>query len=286
MKRLAILPTLLTLGNGVCGFAALVCASRIGGPETGTAVDPNFAWSGWLILAAMLCDALDGYAARLSRTTSKFGAELDSLCDAVSFGVAPAFLLLRLGPNSESAPLLSQALYGVAILYLVCVVLRLARFNIESSTETTSPKRFRGLPSPGAAACLAALAILFGELPGKLAAHFPDADPEHIRRTVRRLVEVAAPLGAVVVALLMVSRLPYPHLTRQLIRGRHHFGHLVQVVLMLVVTVIVRELAVVLFCWLYAVGVPLRYLLGRALRSRPLPAPGLDEALPGQGPVR
>jgi CDP-diacylglycerol--serine O-phosphatidyltransferase len=277
---------LLTLGNGVCGFAALVCASRIGSAEAGVGMDPNFAWSGWLILAAMVFDALDGYAARLSRTCSKFGAELDSLCDAVSFGVAPAFLLLRLGPSYEPAPLLHQGLYAIAILYLVCVVLRLARFNIESSTETTSQKRFRGLPSPGAAAGLAALAILYGELPGKLAHYFPAADPDMLRQSVQRFVEFSAPVGALLVSLLMVSRLPYPHLTKNLIRSRHHFGHVVQLILMVIVIVMMRELAVVVFCWLYALGIPLRYLIGRALRPQKLPAPTLDEALPGQGPVR
>src|SRR5947209_5502964 len=76
VKRLTFLPTTLTLGNGVCGFLAIVCASRIGGPDVGLGGDPYFAWSGWLILAAMIFDALDGYAARLSRTTSQFGAEL------------------------------------------------------------------------------------------------------------------------------------------------------------------------------------------------------------------
>lgn len=280
MKRLAIIPTLLTLGNGVCGFAALVCASRIGTGEAGAGMDPNFAWSGWLILAAMIFDALDGYAARLSRTTSKFGAELDSLCDAVSFGVAPAFLLLRLGPTWDMAPLLYQGVFGVAVLYLVCVVLRLARFNIESSTETTSQKRFRGLPSPGGAACIASLALLYGELPGKLVLHFPDADPDTIRLTVQRFVEVCAPIGALLVSLLMVSRLPYPHLTKQVMRGRHHFGQLVQVILMIIVVVIVRELAIVLFCWLYALGMPVRYLVGRSLR------PQQALAAEAQGPVR
>src|SRR5262249_35897720 len=97
VKKIAIIPTLLTLGNGVCGFAAILCASRIpAGASVGA--DPNFALAGWLIIAAMLFDGLDGYVARLSRTASKFGGELDSLCDAISFGVAPAFLLLRLGP--------------------------------------------------------------------------------------------------------------------------------------------------------------------------------------------
>src|SRR5438445_5672240 len=107
MKKMAILPTLLTLGNAVCGFAAIVFASKIDphAPETAA----FFAVSGWLILAAMVFDALDGYAARLSKTASDFGGQLDSLCDAISFGVAPAFVLLRLGQGWQS-PVAQQVL--------------------------------------------------------------------------------------------------------------------------------------------------------------------------------
>src|SRR5262245_59844278 len=94
VKKIAILPTMLTLGNAVCGFASIAYASKIDGkPENAE----FFAVSGWLIVAAMVFDALDGYVARLARTVSNFGAELDSLCDAISFGAAPAFLVLRLG---------------------------------------------------------------------------------------------------------------------------------------------------------------------------------------------
>src|SRR5207302_514604 len=93
MRKIAILPTLLTLGNAVCGFSAIIVASWIGGPES---TDEYFAYSAWLIVAAMLFDVLDGFVARLSKTASEFGGQLDSLCDAVSFGAAPAFLLLRL----------------------------------------------------------------------------------------------------------------------------------------------------------------------------------------------
>src|SRR5947209_17271630 len=157
----------------------------------------------------MLFDALDGYVARLSKSASKFGGELHSLCDAISFGVAPAFLLLRLGPGWQR-PILHQALAGIAALYMVCAVLRLARFNVENTPDPASHKRFRGLPSPGAAGCLASLAVLRGELPGKLALYWNDFDPEMLRLLVQRWVEVWAPLGALLVALLMVSRIPYP----------------------------------------------------------------------------
>jgi CDP-diacylglycerol--serine O-phosphatidyltransferase len=266
----------LTLGNGVCGFAAIANASKIGSVNVDTGLDPYFAASGWLILAAMVFDMLDGYVARLSRSASKFGGELDSLCDAISFGVAPAFLLLRLGPGWQPQPILHQALAGIAALYMVCAVLRLARFNIENTPDPASHKRFRGLPSPAAAGCIASLAILRGELPAKLTQHLSDFDPD----LVRRWIEVWAPIGAFAVALLMVSRVPYPHVTKQILRGRRHFSHLVQVVLVAFIILLIRELALVLLFWIYALGIALRYALLRSLRQSALPAPSLDEGLP------
>ena len=87
VRKIVIVPTLLTLGNAVCGLASVAFASRfVRDPDT-----TYLAISGWLILAAMVFDTLDGFAARLFKSAGRFGAELDSLCDAVSFGAAPAF---------------------------------------------------------------------------------------------------------------------------------------------------------------------------------------------------
>ena len=91
IRTFAILPTLFTLGNLVCGFFAIVIASRRADadarPPAGgsSAIDAdNCMWSAWLIFLAMVFDALDGYIARLANAASEFGAELDSLCDMVS----------------------------------------------------------------------------------------------------------------------------------------------------------------------------------------------------------
>jgi CDP-diacylglycerol--serine O-phosphatidyltransferase len=276
VRKIAIIPTLLTLGNGVCGFTAIVFASKIGGDNSPADDARLFALSGWLIVAAMLFDALDGYVARLARSASKFGGELDSLCDAISFGVAPAFLLLRLGPGWEPRPILHQALGGISALYMVCAVLRLARFNVENTPDPASHKRFRGLPSPGAAGCLASLAILRGELPAKLGQHLGEFNPE----VIQRVVETWALLGALVVALLMVSRIPYPHATKKLLGRRRHFGHVVEVVLAAFIILLARELALVLIFWTYALGNPVRYLILRQLRRRDTPVPSLDDVLP------
>ena len=103
IRTIAVFPTLLTLGNLICGFFAIVVAARIEKPEAILSnVDigdtRNVMLSGCLIFVAMIFDGLDGYVARLSRTSSDFGAELDSLCDVVSFGVAPGFLLVKMCP--------------------------------------------------------------------------------------------------------------------------------------------------------------------------------------------
>jgi CDP-diacylglycerol--serine O-phosphatidyltransferase len=280
VKKIGILPTLLTLGNGVCGFAAIVCASKIGRGDAGLD-EANFALSGWLIVFAMIFDALDGYVARLTKTASKFGGELDSLCDAVSFGVAPAFLLLHLGPSGESRILLPRLVPGIAVLYAVCAWLRLARFNVSSNVpDPAAHKRFQGLPSPGAAGCLASLGILRGELPGKLAQYWPDSDPMWLTQTIQRVVESWAMVGALCVALLMVSAVPYPHVTKNILRGKRHFGHLMQVILAVFVVLLMRELALALLFWVYALGLPLNYVVARHFRRKQVPAPLLDDGLP------
>jgi CDP-diacylglycerol--serine O-phosphatidyltransferase len=271
VRKVAILPTLLTLGNAACGFAAIIWASKIDGTE-GT--ESYFALSGWLIICAMLFDALDGYVARLARTASKFGGELDSLCDAISFGAAPAFLLLRLGPAREPRLLLHQMMVGIATLYMLCALLRLARFNVENTPDPASHKRFRGLPSPAAAGCLASLAILRG---GELIDRMPGIN----HQLAVAVIELVATLVVLAVALLMVSRVPYPHLTRKILRGRRRFTHLIEVIVAGLVVWFTREIALVALFWAYGLGIPIRHtwLKSRRRDVRPVPA-GFDDILP------
>ena len=97
LKYIAILPSLITLINGICGFAAICFTSEgIEGNFELYKLDlPYFAVSGYLIFIAMVADMLDGRVARMSHATSSFGGQLDSLCDIISFGVAPAFLVFN-----------------------------------------------------------------------------------------------------------------------------------------------------------------------------------------------
>jgi CDP-diacylglycerol--serine O-phosphatidyltransferase len=265
VKKLAILPTLLTLGNAVCGFAAIAFASKVDAADPKSAV--YFVTSAWLIFGAMVFDALDGYVARLSKTASDFGGQLDSLCDAISFGVAPAFLLLRLGREYDIG-IFRQAIAVIAAIYMACAILRLARFNVENSPDASSHKRFKGLPSPAAAGCVASLCILRGCEYSQT--YFDPAG-------IDTLVKTWAPVGGLLAALLMVSQVPYPHLTKQLLRPRRQLGHIARVLLLVGLLVLTHELSLFLLFWGYTLSMPLRYLTLRALRQ---PKSPLDEAVP------
>jgi len=243
-----VLPTLFTLGNLVCGFFAIVVASRIAKSGTIDFVpapklesagqlwssgDPthNLMLCGMLIFLAMLFDMFDGQVARLTRTTSDFGGQLDSLCDVVSFGVAPAFLLVKMCP--EFTDLHREAIWSIAALFACCAVLRLARFNVETD-ETDDHGWFAGLPTPAAAAVVASFAVLSYTLRNEVnfEVYVYDQFDWWMQRTL--------PLFVACVALLMVSRVPYPHLVTQLLRGRRSFSHVVALVVGLMVLLTVR----------------------------------------------
>lgn len=274
MRKIAILPTLLTLGNAVCGFSAIVYASKINNDGTPAVY---FTYSARLIVAAMLFDVLDGFVARLSKTASEFGGQLDSLCDAISFGAAPAFLILRLSWEWKDSPLMGNATVVIAVLFMVCVILRLARFNVENDPDPASHRRFKGLPSPAGAGCIVALAILRG---------LPDENWAGLDAgLIRAVVKYWAPLGGLAVALLMVSRASYPHLTKQVLRGRRHYTYLLRIILVVFVLALARELSLLVVFWGYALTFAARHLIAVARRHHPdiavtNPAPPADESRP------
>lgn len=261
MRKIAILPTLCTLGNGVCGFTSILCAAHVG-LSAGWSANLAAYVSGWLIFVAMVFDVLDGYLARRSKTASQFGAELDSLCDAISFGVAPAFLIVHLGAGLEARPA-RDLLFVVALLYVCCTVLRLARFNVQSTLDAKSHRFFMGLPSPGAAGCVAALVTLrynFNDI-----RYVPDD-------VVAPLTSVVAPVVGVALALLMVSRVPFVHMANRVLHRRRNFNKVVQAVLVVLVVFLFRELALVLFFWGYALYGPARLLWAKWTHTALLPA--------------
>ena len=170
--------------------------------------------------------------------------------------MAPAFLLLKISQDWPF-PVYRQAMGVAAAIFMCCAILRLARFNCENTPDPQSHKRFRGLPSPAAAGCIAALAMLRGQA----------SIPHLTEAQVMGFIRIWGLIGTFAVALLMVSRYSYPHLANQLLRGRRHFSHLIQVILVVGLLFITYEIALFVLFWGYALVMPLRQMLIHALKS-------------------
>lgn len=177
-RAIVIVPSAFTAGNLFFGIWSIVEAAR-----------GNLSQAAWFIVVAGVLDLLDGRIARMSRTGSAFGAELDSLVDVVSFGVAPGLLLYYLAfKTGEWAWLLSFA-------YVLAAALRLARFNVEQAGHAKT--HFFGLPSPGAGVTLAT--------------YYPFSQTPFVREHLQFWPWPLTLVVLVIMAsLLMVSHVPYP----------------------------------------------------------------------------
>lgn len=142
-----VLPNLITTGNLFFGFFSIVKSLK-----------GDYHWAASAILIAAIFDVLDGRIARLTKGTSEFGVQYDSLCDLVSFGLAPAFLMYQMGLNE-----FGRLGWIACFLFLACGALRLARFNVQSSIGKASGD-FTGLPIPMAAAVVACFAAFASDL--------------------------------------------------------------------------------------------------------------------------
>ncbi len=205
-------PNLFTTANLFCGVYALL-----------SVFNKEYVGAATAILVAIVFDALDGKLARMTKTTSNFGLEYDSLSDLVSFGVAPGFLVYSLGLN-----VYGRLGWAALFLYIACGALRLARFNIYSTATET--KGFVGLPIPAAAALVSALVIL-------------DDYILHFGKELRPAVIVSI---TYLLAFLMVSTIPYRNFKEVHLKDRIPFSVLVVTVLGLLVLVVAPQ--VMFFC--------------------------------------
>ena len=211
MKRgVYILPNLFTTGSLFCGFYAIIAA-----------FNENYLHAAVAIAIAVIFDGIDGKVARLTKTTSRFGVEYDSLSDLVAFGVAPAILVFAwaLRPYGKFGWL-------AAFLYVACGALRLARFNVQ--VDTVESRYFRGLPTPGAAGFIVATVFLLYRL---------DVQGEVTNLFILLMIYL--------LAFLMVSNIRYPSFKNLELLRRKPFNTLVAVVLIIVV--VVAEPGIVLF---------------------------------------
>ncbi len=180
-----VVPSFFTLMNLFCGFMAIVMISE------GKLVN-----GAWLIVFAGVFDGLDGFMARLTSSSGQFGAELDSLSDVVSFGVAPGLLLYKYGLFALTQPV------GIllAALPAMCGAIRLARFNVEAKVEE-SPSHFRGMPIPVQAGMVVSFYLFFRDV------------PEWFLFLENGLNQVLIPM-TILLSVLMVSAVPFDKLPR------------------------------------------------------------------------
>lgn len=228
MKTVYLIPNFFTLGNAFCGFYAII--SAINGKYTTAAI---------FILIAGLFDVLDGKIARVTKSSSKFGVEFDSLADLISFGVAPGLLvyLWALKPYGKVGWL-------AAFLFVACGALRLARFNV--LVDKVSMDRFIGLPIPIAAGTLASSIILQEQVTGVF--------PNHT---------IIMAILTYVLALLMVSGIKYRSFKKVSYRNKNPYHILVMATLILIVIAAHPEIMIFVLFSIFTLSGPVEFLLSR-----------------------
>ena len=176
-KTRYLLPNILTLGGVCLGISSIKFS-----------IDGNFSLAVTLILLAAILDALDGRVARLIKGTSEFGKELDSLTDFVSFGIAPVLILYFWDLNTYG-----KLGWAIALVYSVCRVLRLARFNLTKidNQQVWKNNFFEGIPSP-AGGILILMPLIY----------------ELTNLNFGFNVKILTPYLTVLIALLLVSKIP------------------------------------------------------------------------------
>ncbi len=212
-----ILPNALTLCGMLFGFYAIIAA-----------INGKFVHSAWAIILANIFDGLDGWVARLTRTTTRFGVELDSLSDLVAFGVAPSILIYKWALHD-----FGRVGFAIAFIFAACGALRLARFNI----QTSGSKAFKGLPIPGAATVIAATVLFCIDILG----YKPDKD-------------ILFLFLAAFLALLMVSSLKFHGLKEVDFKEKKPFWILLFFILLLFFIVIHPPISVFVLACIYVVS--------------------------------
>jgi CDP-diacylglycerol--serine O-phosphatidyltransferase len=235
-RSVFVLPSLFTVANIFCGYYAIFLTMN------------RMYWQASIaIVIAILLDSMDGFIARLTKTSSEFGLQLDSLSDIISFGVAPSILVLKWGLLSNVDPRLAIA---AAFTFTVCGAMRLARFNIQSGNR----KHFVGLPIPAAGGMIAAIVYFFQE-------------PVDDRMFANIMVAVTF-----ILAFLMVSTLRYNSMKGVAIGKKSHLTVLVIALLFVLIFFLLRHTLLIMAVG-YALSGPLLKVFGMLRRKKP------DEAL-------
>jgi len=259
-----VLPNLLTTGNLFWGFFAMH-----------KALAGEFAWAGSAILLAAVFDVLDGRVARLTKGTSEFDIQYDSLCDLVSFGCAPAIIMYQYG-------LMNYGRVGwiVCFLFMACGALRLARFNVQSSIGKAKGD-FTGLPIPMAAIVVATFVLFMQDMEASAASGgwLTGVYSQYLAGTQIKanFLLIIAPI----LSLAMVSNIAYRSHKVIKIRGIGPFKLLATFVFLLAILAWKPEFVGFFGCLFYALSGPLEWALGwkKPLEDDEIFAPQEDEDL-------
>ncbi len=271
--RIPVLPTLMTAGNILCGFVAIL--QIYDGRHNQD--DIHYHYAILCILAACIFDALDGRVARMGGTESPFGRELDSLADIVSFGVAPALLVHDIVLKNLNTPRGLGWLISCA--YLVCGAMRLARFNCLAAADVKcSSKSFRGCPIPAAAGVISSLTLLLLWF-------------DSISREVVGIWQYALAVLMALLSYLMVSDLEYPSFKAVNWRTKRSFHWVLITIFVITFTVMNwRWMPAVLFVSYLLYGLVRPWVSGKWRREIEIEpevpdTENLDEDLALSGPI-
>ncbi len=258
-----VVPTIFTLINSMLGFISILYSVKFAIYHN-IMPDARFLQkAAWLIVAALLFDAFDGEVARFLKQQSNFGAELDSLSDSLSFGVAPGVLVFvwaHISFQEIGFPdVYSRMLYIVLTLFVLAVIIRLARFNVETPLDKEYHKIFRGLPSPAGGGFLASLVILqLGLVNSNSFVYqtFGRILPNSSIATFNAFLYWGLPFFALILAFLMVSNVVYPHALQTVLGERPKIQYFLYIFTVLGIMWLIREISVFLFFVVYIVFGP------------------------------
>jgi len=224
------------------------------------AINYNFTLAAWFLICAIACDMLDGRIARMTKTTSEFGVQLDSLSDLVSFGIAPAVMIYML-----SLKHMGKIGIAIAVLYILCAALRLAKFNVKAKDGSVHTS-FSGLPTPAAAGLLISFVLSFELL---------DTGGQDLTfKTIPLLMKTmptffkAMPIVMVLLSLLMVSNIPFASFKKTRLSRPKALQFLVLILVMVALVIVYPQNTFFILFSLYVISGIIIYVSKYARRLK------------------
>ena len=235
-KGIYIVPSLFTCGNMSCGYLSVM-----------SSIDGDFTKAAWLLILAIVCDMMDGRIARLTKTASEFGIQLDSLSDLVSFGVAPSVMMYQLVLNS-----MGKIGMAVAVLFVLCSGLRLAKFNVQAKNGVIHAS-FVGLPTPASAGLLISFVLSY-EL------FVVEPTQSLTFKTIPLLMKnmpiffKTMPVVMIILSWLMVSNVPYVSFKKMNLSKPKAFRLLVLIIILIFLMIAFPQNIIFILFSLYALS--------------------------------